>query len=533
MKKIICMILVMCMLLGTVSGCGKSKTSGDSKTLTIGMPSSVTVEDYNTNGLTVYIEKELGIDLEFVIYGSGSDAVNQLVLECAGNEELPDVLWGFTALSTNKMNELGEGGYILDLTELIDKYADTFKMQMENLTKEEQDRIWQTGTDQNNDCFYGMPLYSAVDVGDYLQNMMTINQTWLDAVGMSAPTTTEELYQVLKAFKTQDPNGNGEDDEIAMLSTNIWLYVMNAFVYYDKENPLNVTDGQIWSPVITNEFREGIKFLNRLYKEDLLDDLTFTASSAEIKTMVSGEGTEAEVGVWCGHPSLVTNTYCEILDQYKALEPLSAATDKGGYGVRWPNDLYYCGFITKDCEEEKLETAMKFLDFLYTDEAVTRARFGVKDADWEFSDEAGTSVDGSESYIKVLNPNASSSGNTQWGVVGPKIYTPSNYLAIAPEGTDRAGAANRLVKEHTSIMKTMKQPNETTTGIIFNKEQQERLDEIESSIGSYTTECVSLFVTGSMNINSDSDWQSYLDTLEEYSLSEQIKIYQQAYDSMK
>ena len=39
---------------------------------------------------------------------------------------------------------------------------------------------------------------------------------WLDELGLEIPTTTEELKEVLIAFKTQDPNGNGEADEIPM-----------------------------------------------------------------------------------------------------------------------------------------------------------------------------------------------------------------------------------------------------------------------------------------------------------------------------
>ena len=43
-----------------------------------------------------------------------------------------------------------------------------------------------------------------------------INQTWLDALGLETPTTLDELTEVLYAFKTQDPNGNGEADEVPL-----------------------------------------------------------------------------------------------------------------------------------------------------------------------------------------------------------------------------------------------------------------------------------------------------------------------------
>ena len=47
-----------------------------------------------------------------------------------------------------------------------------------------------------------------------------INVEWLNKLGLKMPTTTEELKQVLIAFKTKDPNGNGKADEIPMSFIN-------------------------------------------------------------------------------------------------------------------------------------------------------------------------------------------------------------------------------------------------------------------------------------------------------------------------
>lgn len=49
-----------------------------------------------------------------------------------------------------------------------------------------------------------------------IYNNTFINKKWLDAVGAEVPTTTEEFAEVLRLFKENDPNGNGEADEIPM-----------------------------------------------------------------------------------------------------------------------------------------------------------------------------------------------------------------------------------------------------------------------------------------------------------------------------
>ena len=46
---------------------------------------------------------------------------------------------------------------------------------------------------------------------------MWIRQDWLDALGLEAPRTWDELAQVANAFVTEDPDGNGEDDTIGIL----------------------------------------------------------------------------------------------------------------------------------------------------------------------------------------------------------------------------------------------------------------------------------------------------------------------------
>ena len=46
-----------------------------------------------------------------------------------------------------------------------------------------------------------------------------INKVWLERIGKDIPTTTDELLEVLKLFKTSDPNQNGEADEIPITFT--------------------------------------------------------------------------------------------------------------------------------------------------------------------------------------------------------------------------------------------------------------------------------------------------------------------------
>ena len=48
-----------------------------------------------------------------------------------------------------------------------------------------------------------------------------IRQDWLDKLGLKVPVTMDDWYNVLKAFKTKDPNGNGQADEIPFVATRL------------------------------------------------------------------------------------------------------------------------------------------------------------------------------------------------------------------------------------------------------------------------------------------------------------------------
>ena len=109
-------------------------------------------------------------------------------------------------------------------------------------------------------------------------NVSMIRQDWLDKLGLDMPETLDDWYNVLKAFKTQDPNGNGKADEIPLTATfnvrDIYRFG-EAFGLYRSGNAecrWDVDDeGKIYFKDTTEEFKKTLEFLNKLYAEGLLD----------------------------------------------------------------------------------------------------------------------------------------------------------------------------------------------------------------------------------------------------------------------
>ena len=524
-KRIISIALVVAMLLGTFVGCGKEETvnTGDN-TLVVGLPQVATVTDYEDNYLTTYLEEASGAKLEFQFFSSsGSEAKQQLTLMCNAKEKLPDVIVGFNDIGHYSANQFGEDGFFIDLTDLIDKYAVNYKEQLAKLPKDRQEYIKTKGTNTITGETYGMPRVMPEAI-DYRQSLMYINKTWLDNVGLAVPTTIAELENVLKAFKTQDPNGNGKADEMPML-TDATTYIINAFTCYES-GAFNVTDGKLWDPVTTNEFRQALIKGNELVANELWNELSFTVTTTEYKKLISPVDEPCKVGIFSGHHETNTNAETNVLDEFIALVDLADETGKGGYSVITEPSVAWGAFITKDCENTEL--AMKFLDSFYADKAVTIQRHGMEGEEWEFAE--GKNAYGTTSYAKCLTALGETAGDSSWHRMILGICTDYNYFLTETTGEGRVAQASRLQTEQWNVMHDGKQREEVVGDLIYTEEEYDVREAKASIVNSYINENITLFLSGEKNPKSDADWNKFLTDLETYGRSELLKIAQAAYD---
>lgn len=509
--------------------------NGEKATLTIGLQQVATVENYDTNAFTKYLEEQSGIDLEFVYFSSDIDeAMTQLSLMVSGNEKLPDVLWSFQNIDKAAVFEYGEEGYFIDLTDYFANSGHYFWEAYDRLSQQDQDNIFALGTDPSTGGFYGFPHYGSRDMDSFL-TLMCINQTWLDKLNLQAPSTTDELYDVLKAFATQDPNGNGIADEIPMVGrVNSWRgdatdYLVNAFVYCDPEYLFNVDNGQLWTAFDTDEYREAMKYINKLCSEGLLSTLNFTATAhSELIPVVTPANGTALSGIYAGHPLLVSENGNEVLYEYTGLAPLKDATGKGGYLAAKAPWLVYSSFITCDCENPEL--AFKFLDLFCADESVRRMRWGEEGIDWERSE--GENAFGTMSQVKVINNAAFSSGNSTWQMNGSAITIPENYSPIVNSDDSWAGREFALEVSAMEACLEASEPSEAIYELVYTAEENEVVSEVKSLLQDYIRESRAQFATGVLDPNSDADWQTYLSNLESVGLSRILEVSQTAYTRM-
>ena len=224
-----------------------------------------TILDFEANEMTTWMEEQTNIHWEWDAVNSSEDAKAKFTLLLNSGSELPDMMMGMQ-ISNDEKHLYGSQGLFIPLNDIIAEHGFYIKDVVNaapNFLKES------AGPDGN---VYVLTAYEECYHCGVAQKMW-INQVWLDKLGMEIPTTTEELREVLRAFKTQDPNGNGVADELALSGfanswhTRPWPYLLNAFLYTDDGNMLNVQDGEVVAAFVQPEWREGMRYVHSLFAE--------------------------------------------------------------------------------------------------------------------------------------------------------------------------------------------------------------------------------------------------------------------------
>lgn len=96
-----------------------------------------------------------------------------------------------------------------------------------------------------------------------------LRKDWLDNVGMELPSTIDDLYDLIVAFKEKDPDGNGQDDTYGLMQYG--GFNRDIMAWFGAPNGWKVEDGKFIKDVETSEYREGLQFLRKLYEEKLIN----------------------------------------------------------------------------------------------------------------------------------------------------------------------------------------------------------------------------------------------------------------------
>ena len=517
----------------------------DGVTLTIGLTAEPNVVDYDTNDFTLWIKDKTGITFDF-FFLPNTDTAQKVDLMIAAEEELPEIL----LLGISDKVYYGRQGILLPMNEYFEKYAYYFYQTTEKYLSEQTQKLLRSQMYAWDGNIYTFP-YIGIQAGNDNENIFYINKTWLDKLNLAVPTTTDELYTALKAFKEQDPNGNGQADELPLmgygsgygankLRGDVVGNLLNAFLYYpyNTDARLVVNDGAVSSALTSEALREGLRYCRKLYAEGLISELSMTQAPEQLKSIIDRPAAEDTlVGMVATHAlSGACGWSTEQADSkvfdYVAMEPLTgpegvryAAQNKMGYGSRVA--------ITKYCKNP--EIAFRWMDYMCDLEAGMNYRYGKKDYDWYYAEEGELDAYGHQALFKLPTdhdvPWALESQNTVWRLGSCQIFDDTTISFAAVKYDNKVQQYRQEMFDSGVAARLGCQPDEVFVLPVYNEEETEVVNEYGPMIWEYSNEARNLFVTGELDL--DKDWDEYLAKLENIGLNEYIAAAQTCYDRMQ
>ncbi len=507
-------------------------------TLTVFAPAN-TEGSWEDNAQVKELEEATGIHLEWQTCAS-SDNVQEKLSTMFASGEMPDII--LTGVSSgnryDKATEqaLGEQGLVLSLNDYLDTVSVGYKQAFEEIDGLKE---YITTPDGN---IYSLP---NIDGSLHVQYNMKlwINTQWLDNLGLDMPTTTEEFYEVMKAFKEKDANGNGDpNDEIPLSTvtsgagTQLDGFLMNPFQLTSETNKLYVDNGKVTFAPAQEGYKEGLKYLNQLYAEGLLNPESFTQDKNN-QVNVNEAGDECVIGAFLAQRpgyacDLSTEPYSKKWEQYQSLAPL--AGPDGQCVASWnPYVMFQSGmtFISSSCTNP--EAAFRLLDYISTQ--TYRSSLGIEGVHYELLD-AGTTELGLDGETKALykRTNADTT-NQSLGQLVALVRTPEFLAAEAtnpnPYAEDVKPLNGRQVVmykaslEHQKVQQSL---DSVMPDLYMSQADSSEMSLIKTNVMDTQKEYMVQFITGAKNI--DSEWDSYLKALDNVGLARYLELLQKAYD---
>lgn len=401
------------------------------------------------------------------------------------------------------MNEMGMEGIYIPLEDLIREYAPNLTALLDAC--DGWDYI--TAPDGHVYSLPGMNRQEPQDCAFW------INQKWMDNLGLEEPTSYEELYEVLKAFKEQDANGNGDpDDEIPFsIATSEWS-LMHLMLYEDYPFHLNtklgIIDGELTYVPTDESFKEFLEYVTKLYQEGLIDKNAFTQSSDQFTA--NGQVDDTYGSFFREGAFLVVGRDND--DDYIALTPFQ----EGTYSIN--NPVQEGGLmITDACEHP--EVIIAWADYFYSEEGGILAWMGVEGETFEWNEDGTWSwITGTEYGEDVSEVRAKS---TIQGAGQIPVHQPDAWYEMSAEVDPDEVYLNEQRAKVVALGTTVLPP------LTYTEDEQETIATITADINPYISQYIAEVATGQKNL--EETWEEYLNTVNAMGAEDLIEAYKAAY----
>lgn len=530
-KKIVSAALIGVMVMSTFIGCSKKEETAGSKTeasstasgsssvyplkkaskltywMNVGTNWSGFAQNFGDTECGKQLSKNTGVAIEYIHppVGQAKDVFNIMV----ASGDLPDIIeykWtdfpgGPSAAINNNV--------IIKLNDAINKWSPNLKSYLASKPTFDKEAKMDDGS------YY---FYPFLRDGKELLNTSgpIVRKDWLDADGLKAPQTIDDWYTMLKTFKEK----NGATAPLTTVGDKNGIQAFTIF-----EAGLNVcrdfyidSKGKIQYGYLDAEYKDSLEFLNKLYKDGLLDkNFNSTDRKAQDSNMLNGKSGATygpgggSLGVWLDAMKGKDPKYDLVAVNFPAKKAGDKIT-KGAFTSGLDRGTQIA--ITAKCKD--VETAARFLDYGYSKEGSLFYNFGTEGVSY-------TMVDGKAKYTDEVMKNPDKltiaqaiSKYARSAIAGPFAQDPG-YIRQYYDKQQQKDALTAWSNRDLTVM-----PLITPTD-----EESSESAKIMNDVNTYNMEMAVKFITGTEPL---SNFNTYIANLKKMNIERAITIKQQALD---
>ncbi|WP_112479470.1 extracellular solute-binding protein [Vibrio variabilis] len=422
--------------------------------------------------------------------------------------DLPDIVGGSSM--KNNVNTYGPEGAFVPLNKLIEEHAPNIKAFFDA-----NPDVWASIKASDGNVYY-IPY---LPDGKYGRGYF-VRYDWLEKLGLEPPKNVDEMYEVLKAFRDKDPNGNGKKDEVPFFARH-WQEMVRLVTLWDGRtsgsdvfHDFHVVDGQIKHGYAQENYKVGIQNLAKWYQEGLIDAEVFTRGSRSREYLLS-----ADLGGMTHDWFASTSGYNDSLAdkvkgfQFKAFAPPASISGKRVEEHRRAK-VKPDGWAISYTNEHPIET-IKYFDFWFTQEGKRLANFGIQGEHYDL-------VDGKPVFKKEIL-EADTPVNAQMWAIGAQVQRgfPMDYQ-------NEVQWSNKYALEGIALYDQGDYLLEPFMGVSLNAKEKDIYDKHWVTIRDYMVEMQQAWILGSRDI--EKDWPNYQKSIERMGYKKVVSAMQAAYD---
>lgn len=345
------------------------KTSNNGSTK-ITMMTALHTPEIPSDKIINMIEEKTNTELD--IQWIPNNVYDEKINSAFATESLPQIVpMGFEMY--NQYKEAIRDGQFWEIGPYLDDY--------ENLSKLREEVINNTKV---NGKVYGIYRATPMSRQGYIYR-----KDWADKLGIETPKTTEEFYEMLRAFTEDDPDGNGKDDTIGLTDRSDLVYGAFKTIasWFGTPNDWGIKDGKLLPEFMFDEYMKTLDYMKKIHSNGYMNQDFPVTSKPDQQAMIKN-GT---AGVYVGSIGDVAGLYNDGIQLNPDLEydvQNYVEGPHGEYGIWAIPGFGSINLFPKSSvkTEEQLKEILSFYDKLLDPDMANLISYGIEGEHYEIKD---------------------------------------------------------------------------------------------------------------------------------------------------